>query len=268
MRRAKDIGIGCLFLFASFVSTHCSLCAQAKTPANQHGNAVAHIPFVGCASDGQVGPVDAPPRTSKAMVLPAGAAERLAYYKAKDGVGVLAPRGWHCFGTYGSNGETLYVSAETISTADLFSTDWKGFVGPVIQISSLVGDTSGRFAVARTIARVFPTRKAFVQDVIAEGIEPANSFPFGPYAGDVLNYRSKDIVEFQTPADTEGLGTASRLQKNESPISGVAILFGEEPNLLQLCVRLSPESRDLARFIIRQAEREVADFSAHASGQE
>jgi hypothetical protein len=152
----------------------------------------------------------------------------------------------------------LYVSADPINTADLFSTGWKGFAGPVIQISSLVGDTYGRFAVARTIARVFPTHKAFVRRVIAEGIEPASSFPYGPYPKDTLNYRSKNIVEFQTPAFAEGLGTSSRLQMNGSPIKGVAILFGDEPNLFQLCVRLSPETADLAQLIIQQTEREAA----------
>ncbi len=243
------------------MSAHYSVCAQVKSSAPHSGNAVVRVPFVGCASDGQVGPVKAPTRQDRTMTIPAPVADRLAYYEAEDGVGVLAPRGWHCFGTYGSNGETLYVSAEPINGADLFSAGWKGFAGPVIQISSLVGDTYGRFAVARTIARVFPSHKAFVQRVIAEGIEPASSFPYGPYARDTLNYRSKEVVEFQTPAFTEGLGTASRLQMNGSPIKGVAILFGEEPNLLQLWVRLSPDTQDLTQFIIQQTEREARHFS-------
>jgi hypothetical protein len=105
---------------------------------------------------------------------------------------------------------------------------------------------------------VFPAHKAFVEDVIAEGIEPASSFPYGPYPGDALKYRSEDIVEFWTPAHTEGLGTASRLQKNDSPISGAAILFGEEPDLLQVSVRLPREMNDLTQVIIQQTEREVA----------
>ncbi|HVN17333.1 MAG TPA: hypothetical protein VMU05_01125 [Dongiaceae bacterium] len=96
------------------------------------------------------------------MAISAGAAERLAYYKAEYGVGVLAPRGWHCFGTYGSNGATLYVSPDPINAADLLSTSWKGFAGPAIQISVAEGGTSGRFEVAKTIARVFPKHKAFV----------------------------------------------------------------------------------------------------------
>ncbi len=98
----------------------------------------------------------------------------------------------------------------------------------------------------------------FVQDVIAEGIEPAKSFPTGPYPNDRLTYRRKKVVEFETPANTEGLGTRSRLQKNGSPISGVAILVGDEPNLTQLSLRLPPAVKDLERAIIEQTEFEAS----------
>jgi hypothetical protein len=192
------------------------------------------------------------------VAISPGAAARLAYYQAENGFGILAPRGWHCFSTYGSSGSTLYVTPEAIDARKLFSDDWKGFSGQAIEVSVSVGDTSGRFEVAKTIARVFPEHKTFVQDVIAEGIEPAASFPFGPYPKDKLTYRSKRVVEFETPAYSAGLGTDSRLQRNSSPIAGVAILFGQEPNLLQVSTRISEEGRDLVRLIVAQAEREAA----------
>jgi hypothetical protein len=188
------------------------------------------------------------------------AAKRLAYYKSQYGPGVLAPRGWHCFGMYGSNGSTLLITPEPISSARLFSRNSEGITGPAIQISLSNGDTSGRFSVAKIIARVFPTHKDFVEAVITEGIEPASSFPFGPYPGDTLNYRSNEVVEFKTPAMTEGLGTASRLSSDSSPISGVAILFGEEPNLVHLSLRLPPNDDDLSQVIIRQTERKSVEF--------
>jgi hypothetical protein len=56
------------------------------------------IPFIGCKSDGQVGPLDAPTGHAPtghapAVKLPADAARRLAYYKAENGTGVsLWPR--------------------------------------------------------------------------------------------------------------------------------------------------------------------------------
>lgn len=258
MNAGKSAGISCLLLVPVLVCVYSPLWGQGRSPSARVGNARALVPFVGCASDGQVGPLKAPSGRSKPMAIPAEAAQRLAYYKAEDGFGVLAPKGWHCFGTYGSNGASLFVSPEPINRSDLFSTSWKGFPGPVIQISTVNGDTSGRFEVARIIARVFPDRKDFVEKVIAEGIEPASAFPSGPYPTDTLEYRGDGIVEFVTPPRKDGLGTASRLLKNNSPISGVAILFGEEPNLLQLSVRLPSVISDLtAQLIIAQAEQEA-----------
>jgi hypothetical protein len=184
-------------------------------------------------------------------------AQRLAYYKAEGGFGVLAPRGWHCFSTYGSNGSNLYLSPVAMDGKEVLSSRWKGFSGQVIQVSASFGGTSGRFGVAGAIARVFPDRKQFVDDVISEGIEPASSFPSGPYPTDKLTYLSKNIVEFETPANSKGLGTDSMLLVNSSPVKGVAILFGEEPNLVKAAVRLSPENPSLVHAIIRQLESEV-----------
>ena len=106
-----------------------------------------------------------------------------------------------------------------------------------------------------------------MQRVIDQGIEPASQFPSGPFEGDMLVYKSKRIVEFQTPANTDGLGTSSRLQKSGSLISGVAILFGQEPSLLQLSMRLTPETENLERVIVRETEREVKRSGAE-SGQQ
>jgi hypothetical protein len=230
------------------------LAPQGKVPETSSARTAptegVSIPFVGCPSDGQVGP--GIPPSGKAPIMPIGpeAAQRLAYYKSEAGPGVLAPRGWYCFGEYGSSGDTLYVIPQPI--------DGNRFAGPALEIARLYGGTSGRFGVARIIARVFPAHKAFVTSVIEEGIEPASSFPFGPYPLDRLTYRSNEIVEYQTPAQTDGLGTASWLRKNDSPIEGVAILTGEGPDLLQLSVRLPAELNSLTSFIIQQAERDAS----------
>jgi hypothetical protein len=201
--------------------------------------------------------VKAPAGTSKLVPISADLANHLAYYKSGQGFGVLAPRGWSCFGVYGSNGYALYVSPERVTTTNLFSITWTGFTGPAIELVGENGDTSGRFGVARVIARVFPAHKSFVEGVIAEGIAPADSFPFGPYPGDKLTYRSKQMVEYETPANTAGLGTNSRLKKNTYPISGAAILMGDAPDLMFLAVRLSPDLTDLASPIIQQLELDV-----------
>ena len=220
------------------------------------------VPFVGCTSDGQIGPLKAPIGKSKIVPIAAETAGRLAYYKAEDGSGVLAPRGWYCFGTYGSDGTNLYVSADPIRGDDvLFAEKWKGFNGPVVQLSFSDGDTSGRFSVARMIARVFPAHRAFVNKVIAEGIEPATEFPASPYPTDKLTYRSKELVEFETPPKTEGMGTQSRLLKNGDPIRGMTMLVGEVPDLVYLAARLPAEMDELVPVIVQQAERDGAQVS-------
>ncbi|MGA1981270.1 MAG: hypothetical protein ABSG84_02270 [Acidobacteriaceae bacterium] len=233
--------------------------AQTKKPATPPKPS-AQVLFVGCKSDGQVGPLDAPSGTTKAVSVSPELAQQLAYYQAEDGIGVLAPRGWNCFSTYGSNGSSLFVAPELITSEIVFSDNWKSFDGPAIQVSVSEGGTLGRFEVAEIIARIFPAYRSFVRRVIAEGIEPASDFPFGPYPNDKLTYKNNKIVEYQTPPDTDGLGTRSRLQKNASPISGVAILEGVDTNLIQLSSRLPPALDNAAPAIIHQVEREAAQL--------
>lgn len=223
------------------------------------------VPFVGCNSDGQVGPVNAPIGKRKAVSISPDIAQHLAYYKSEYGFGVLGPRGWYCFSTYGSNGSNSFISSKPITSTELFSDSWKGFSGPAIQISSILGGTSGRFGVAAIIARVFPSYKWFVKQVMNEdisaGINPPNAYPTGPFLKDKLTHRAKNIVEYITPANSDGLGTQSRLVKNSDPISGVAILVGQTPDLVQLSVRLPKEQKDLGPIIIHQVEREASDTS-------
>ena len=169
---------------------------------------------------------------------------------------VLAPRGWYCFGTYGSGGVHVYVSPEPIDSKMLFSDKWDGFLGPAVQLDHLYGETSGRFAVAEIIARVFPAYKAFAFGVMKE-LTPPDTFSFGPYPNDALTYKGKTIVEYRTPAQTEGLGTFSSLKKNDSPIEGVVMLVERAPDVMQVAVRLPPDLAGLSSVVIRQVEREA-----------
>ena len=225
--------------------------AQTKAPN-------VSVPFVGCKSDGQVGPVEVPVASSKTVAVSPDAAKQLAYYKAGVGEGVLAPRGWYCFALYGSGGDQLYVSPSPIRSGDLFSTKDAGFTGPAIELSHRFGDTMGRFGVARVIARVFPAYKLFVKGVMEMFDEPESEYAWGPYPTDTLNYTGKSVVEFRTPQQTEGLGTDSFLKKNGEPIVGVAMLVGETPDLLMLSIRLGPGREGLTSAIIAQVERDGA----------
>jgi hypothetical protein len=187
-----------------------------------------------------------------------GEAAKLAYYKSEKGIGVLAPRGWHCFGTYGSGGDTLYVTPHPINHATIFSAGPGGSDGPGIEAAYRSGGASGRFAVAEVIARVFPAYRAFATELMRELENPSDSFTFGPYPNDNLLYKSRALVEYRTPAQTEGLGTYSWLTKSSIPIEGAAMLVGDEPELALLSVRLPTPLNGLTATIIRQFEREAA----------
>jgi hypothetical protein len=233
--------------------------APAGAAAAATTAAAVTVPFVGCAQDGQVGPKPAPSGGAKAAHLAPAVAAGLAFYSADGTTGVLGPLGWHCFGAYGSDGTVLYVAPGPIQSADVLSQTWAAGAGPAIELAFSYGDTSGRFAVAQAIMRVFPAHQAFAQGVISEGIEPASDFPAGPFATDRLTRRSDTLVEYATPGGAQGLGTTfSRLTANADQIDGIAALQGETPNLEFLAVRLAPDQRDLATAIVRQLEPDSA----------
>jgi hypothetical protein len=200
-----------------------------------------------------VGPIAAPIAVGAAPTIAAPAAAQLAYY-ASTHLAVLAPRGWHCFELYGSTGSTLLVTPEPHDATDLLGSNAK-VTGPGIQLSRRSGDTSGRFEVAKIAARLFPAAKAFVQQVIDEGLEPAEEFRFGAYPNDVLTRRGVTEVEFLTPGNSEGMGTYSGFTKNSQPISGVAILLPRDGmDLVKLDIRLPPQVRGLTTTITGTVE--------------
>lgn len=250
--------VGALIVVGIAIWVMRSSTVQAAPTAAAAAGVTTQIPFVGCESDGQGGSVDAPPGSAQTVTMTPDLAKQLAYYKAENGAGGLGPAGWHCFGTYGSSGTNLYISPQPIADTDVFSGSWKGLAGPAIQISISDGGTSGRFDVAAVIARVFPSHRSFTQKVVAEGVEPASSFPKGPYPSDKLTYVSDEVVEFITPANVDGLGTHSQLLKGDLPIEGVAILYGTDTSLLQVSMELPANLSGLAGAIVKETEREVA----------
>jgi hypothetical protein len=233
-----------------------SLFGQQKSKTTASKSALVSVPFIGCQSDGQTGPQPAPTGKARALRLPAAAAARLAYYSSSEGFGVLAPRGWYCFGTYGSGGDHINVSSEPINNKAVFEGGWKG--GFAVELHHRFGGTSGRFSVAEVIAHVFPAFRAFAINVMRE-IEP-DRLSFGPYPNDVLTYKGDTAVEYTTPPRTEGLGTYGALNENDDPIRGVAILVQTPegvPDLIHLAVRLPTDMAELASIIVHQVEREA-----------
>jgi len=157
------------------------------------------------------------------------------------------------------NGESLFISPTPLNSAKLLAGTDNGFSGAAIQISVSLGETSGRFQVARLIARVFPQRQSFVRELIEahDGLLSDSDVVYGPYKTDKLVHLDRNTVEFQTPANTDGLGTMSRLSKNAQPITGVIILTGDTPDAVHLSIRLNQDQASLAPYIIQRLEREM-----------
>jgi hypothetical protein len=207
--------------------------------------------------DGQGGPIAAPPDRTAQTNIDANATSHFAFYYTGDPsrMKVLAPKDWHCLGLYGSSGSMLFITPTQLLPEQFFGMNpLKGIIGPAIQYSMTIGDTSGRFEAAKIIARVFPQDKKFVDDVIAEKLAPASDFPFGPYPADRVTRRGPSVVEYATPAGAQGLGLVSRLLPGQMPIAGTVILLDQDHDILHLAIRLPQGMRDLSSAIISQTE--------------
>jgi len=270
--------IALAFLGAALAATGCgksggqtaSAAPVAPTaPAQPAAMVSVSVPLTGCANDGQGGPEATPASGSKTVTVEASAAPQLAYYVAADGPGVLGPRGWHCASIYGSDGATLVLSPDPLSPGDVGAMQTSA---DAIEARVASGDTSGRFTVAKVIARVFPSRQAFAQGVINEGIEPASDFPSGPYPSDRMTPKGDNVAEFASPAGAVGLGTDvnlnERLKPGADPVSGVVILSGDAPDLVEVTARLPANLRPLAASIVAQFERDAAGPPANQTAAE
>lgn len=209
----------------------------------------AALPFVGCASDGQAGPARAPRARRAPMTLHGPSFAAYAYYSMGE-IGVFGPRGWHCFGLSGSNGAILLVTPEPLGADGLGRRS--GIPGPAIQLTYRYGGTSGRFEVARAIARLFPGQMGFVRRVAAEGIE--TDFPSGPYPDDYLYRASPTEVIFETASGRTGLGTENRLAREPEPVGGIVILREVEGegdfDLVKLDMRMPGELSQRRSWIV------------------
>jgi hypothetical protein len=241
------------------LSASLPLFAQTTGVAANPERTAVSVPFVGCESFGQIERLEAPKGTSKSVPISPRDAEALAYYESADDIGLLAPRGWFCEGTSGSGGSALFLSPKPIHHG---LAGWEGLDGTAIEINRISGENSGRYEIAEIMARVFPEYRALARRVLGDFDLP---LPSGPYPKDTLTYIGKTIVEFKTPAQTEGLGNFhSWLKQSGTPIQGAAILIADrqDPNLssarlVLLSVRFPPDLARLMPTIIRYVERDV-----------
>lgn len=212
------------------------------------------LPFVGCPSDGQLGPIAAPTGAPVPTKLAPAIASGLAFYKAgQDETSVIAPRGWACHYVYGSDGGYMIVApadnAEAASDGPIKT--------PAVILIVHSGETSGRFAAAEYAARLFPKQAhAFIASVMAEGIEPKSAFVFKPYPADKLRPIGPREIAFETPANTRGLGTAEHLAPSDLAVTGIARLQGDPnaPDFFILSVRLPLGQSGLAAAIVGAAK--------------
>ncbi len=163
--------------------------------------APVQVPLVGCETSGQV-PVETPGASTAYVPMNSKLAAKLAYYASGTGLRVLAPRGWSCFGTLGSEGDELLVTANPSDAANHFLAARPGFRGPIVYLTHRLGSTSGRFSVAEIIMRVFPDYKSFAATVTE--MFPEMTFKPGAYLGDRLNYRVKRCLSTQPPLTPMG----------------------------------------------------------------
>jgi hypothetical protein len=212
------------------------------------------VPFVGCKSDGQADPIEAPQGKPVSLVIESLAARQLSWYTSAMGAAVLGPRGWYCFAIYGSSGDSLFVAPEPLDKSRFFSDRNKPFTGPVIEFSRTYGDGSGSYEIAKTTALVFPGWVKHWERIFREFDDVGYPYRVGPFPSDEVVYKSNTVVEYVTPAHTEGLGTRGRMKESDQRISGVAILIGDTPDLWQLNVRLPENRKKLAPVIIRDLE--------------
>lgn len=241
------------FLIGSVASVALSVPGRGDA----HKRADGHVTFVGCRSDGQQGPQRAP-KWRRTPRLPSDVARRLAYYAANDGPGVLAPRGWHCFGLLGSNGSTLLVTPSDLSSGNFFKEHHFTTKGNGVELEYSFGGTSGRWAVAHAIARYFPKHRDFIHQNF-QGLD-VGPLPSGPYPHDIFLRRTDTLVRYTTPPLTKGAGTAWVLGPSARPVDGLSMLVNEQGDvdLLQVKVRLPVGYRELAPTILGNAEQEAS----------
>ncbi len=228
----------------------CVLLGLASLAQAQEGG--QRVTVTGCPADGQTGSIAAPPPSS-AMAPIATRVGALGFYRASEGERILAPRGWHCFSVYGANGRTLFVTPQTVQLG--VGSKLSTITGPLIVVSESYTDTSGRFAAAQVVARLFPKLRGYVQDVMSEGLVPQEDFVFRPYPADKLTYHGDDVAEFATASGGKGLGDdLGVVAEDGMAVRGAAVAINGV--VVVAAVRLSPDMNDISTEIVRQVMRE------------
>lgn len=194
--------------------------------------------------------------------LPRALASRLAYYGMANQGGVLAPRGWHCIGFYGTGGNGLIVLPQRFSLDQFLSGDLKT-TGPLVSWGYILGQTSGRLRVLDEGARFFGADPALRQKR-EEAAELYNFMdaddpliivdpnPPPPYPEDSLMRHGDSVVTYRVAPMTDGIGMGGLTQPGPDPLHGAVALLRGDLDLEDIQVRLPPALADLVPVLLDQ----------------
>lgn len=227
--------------------------------------AAEKIPFIGCSGMAMPGPTDAPTGDPVEVNFGASIASKLSHYQDADYLGIVAPRGWYCYLSANAGDATLLVtpSRDEIEAFKRVGESESVASGPAVWFQTIEGGTGGGREAIKYGERFFPGAlpKDFVQEVIDDAKDnhlPINDYIFPRNTKDVIAYKSPTLLEFETPAHEDGLGTLAwgGLKKSELPIYGVLSFTtkASDPIIYLLAVRLPPASANLRTTIIHDAE--------------
>lgn len=221
------------------------------------------VPFVGCKTEGQ-GEGAVPASADQLPRLPAVQAARLAYYGLVSGNGVLAPRGWDCWGFTADTGGSTIVLPQPLDPKKF----WSGKLsikGPFVIQSYTFGGTYGRFQVMDRGSRFFPEHPGLKRlrqtnfELFDDRAETPGAKPPPapkPYPEKYLTRFSDTELSYRTAPGKAGIGTGGMIKPGVDAVIGavrIDLYPGyDEIDLVDVSVRLSPDLADLTPVILGQ----------------
>jgi hypothetical protein len=224
-------------------------------PVASDGTELQTIELIGCPVFGHAdeAPEAAPAKRLIKLSLRKGMASRMAVYRGALGPAVFGPRGWHCFARYGSGAFVLDVRPEPFNASGEAQGGPFGSNSRAISVEIINGGTSGRYEAAPIIARLFPEFRSFAEEVRDMGGIPRSEFVFAPYPNDRVITLAYNVVEFETPGNSEGIGTRGGFVAGPDSIKGIASVSGSpsEPSVRVMRARLGSQFSDVTEELMR-----------------
>lgn len=234
------------FAISMVLPLACRAVAAATNPDTQ-----PRVATFDCPANEQAGSA----RLQAAEPMSAPVAPQLAgqivYYRAEHNPGVFAPKGWSCRAWDGLNGSILIVTPKRIEPPYF---PLPKITGPAVTIETSDATGSGRFHVAIVAAQLFPLIGSdFIARVRQEHLISDSAFDAEVFPDDRLTYLSDRLVQYTTPSNRAGVGTAGVLEVSDLPVKGLAILNlqAETNALIEVRIRLAPGMNGVAGAVVQ-----------------